>query len=128
VLKLTGSHQEVISLLSGLFFFSSLLLASDGGGKGSGNSTARHTNQTNDDGGIGGGDVAPSTGAKHTAAVLQVFLHDGGEMDTPRAPRLEVVATGVPIQPHLATLTVNTVLDLIAEGSGKECLLLQELV
>jgi hypothetical protein len=115
---LTGSHQQIISLLSGLFFSSLLLLTSDSSGKGSSNSATRHSNQTNVDGGIGRGNVAPSTGAENASTVLQVFLHDGGEMDTPRAPRFEIVATGVSINSHLAAASVNMVLDLIAEGEA----------
>jgi hypothetical protein len=41
VLNPTGSHQQINTLLSGLFFSASLLLTSNGGGKGSGNSTTR---------------------------------------------------------------------------------------
>jgi hypothetical protein len=107
-----------ITALSGLIFSSSLLLASDCGGKSSRNSTTGDKNEANNDGGIGEGDVAPSTGAEDASTVLQVFLHDGGEMDTPRVPRLEVVATGVPIQPHLAAGRVDTVLHLVAEGEA----------
>jgi hypothetical protein len=116
VSDLTGSHQQVISLLSGLFFSSLLLLTSNSGSKGSGNSTTGHSSQPNDDGGIGRGDIAPSAGAEDASTVLQILLEDGSEVDTPRAPRLEIVATGVSVDPHLSAARVNTVFDLIAEG------------
>jgi hypothetical protein len=116
VSDLTGSHKQVISLLSGLFFSSLLLLTSDSGSQSSRNGTTRDKSQTNDDGGIGRGNIAPSAGAEDASTVLQILLEDGSEVDTPRAPRFEIVATGVSIHPHLSAARVNTVFDLIAEG------------
>jgi hypothetical protein len=116
VSDLTGSHQQVVSLLSGLFLSSLLLLTSDSSSKGGRNGTTGHNNQTNIDGGVGRGNIAPSAGAEDASTVLKILLEDGGEVETPCAPRFEIVATGVSIHPHLSAARVNTVFDLIAEG------------
>jgi hypothetical protein len=121
IIDLTGSHQEINTLPSGLFFSTLLLLTSNGASKRSSNSTASDKRQTNTDSSVGRGSSTPAT-TQNTGTAGQVFFHQGGEVGTPSDPGLEVMATGVSIDSHLSAPVVDAMLDLVAvrEPTGLE--------